>query len=253
MPFLVPAPSALSKCSGRGPSLLPPADVSIIALGAAIHPLRGAPSPPLGLCLLVTRAVGVFSSPPPVSVYPPRVGTVTLWGLPGFRPSWAPLPLWGCRHPEATRIPAHTVPPPPPGGFLDTPEASHMRPLPTPWDSGSTLEASLPPLFPPTLEGSSPSNSRWPPSCHPCPCLAPWRPRVPASSAVAEAAFRSSLPPARTSTRSPPGPLSFVPHGNAVSVSSLLSGFPTGIPSSFVSASDMLSLLMLHSSLSACL
>ena len=56
---------------------------------------------------------------------------------------------------------------------------------------------------------------------------------------------------ARASTRSHPTPLSCVPHGDAVSMSLLPPRFPPGIPSSYVSMSESLSLLTLHSSLLA--
>ena len=169
-----------------------------------------------------------------------------------FCPSWAPLPLWGCRRPEATRLPLplHGAPP---WCYPPFRKPCALPPSPTLWDSGSTLEALQPPLFPPTPEGSAPTFVCRPPSCPPCPCLYPWRPHVPASSVVAEGVFLSSLPPACVCTRSPPDPLYCVPHGDAVSVSSLTSRSLAGIPSSSLSGLDSSSLPTHHPSLSASL
>ena len=53
---------------------------------------------------LLGRWLG-FRPLPPAPVRPPPVGPVTLWGILGFHPPWAPLPFRGCQRPEATRLP----------------------------------------------------------------------------------------------------------------------------------------------------
>ena len=99
----------------------------------------------------------------------------------------------------------------------ETPEASRPPSSPpTPWGSGSNPEVSRPPEFPPTPKGSAPSYPRRPPFFAPCSRLAPWRPYVSASLAVAEGTFRPLLPPALAPPPSPLAPLSCVPNGDTV-------------------------------------
>ena len=108
MPFSVVAAAALVECSWGCPALPAPSAVSIAASGVSVVPRRAVPSPPLGGCSLVARAVGRFlSPPPPTPVCPPPIGIRMLWGIPGFCLPWVPHPLWGSSHPVTTRPPLH--------------------------------------------------------------------------------------------------------------------------------------------------
>ena len=109
---------------------------------------------------------------------------------------------------------------------------------PTLWDSGFTLEASRPLLFPRTPEVTAPTFFRRPPFLPSCLCFAPWRPCVPTLLEVAEGAFLLSLLSACGPTCSPLAPLSCVPHGGAVSMSLLPLFSPLVIPSSYVSSDE---------------
>ena len=146
MPFSVLAPSAPSKYYGRGP--LPPSPL-----------LRSAPSFARRMMCrrrrrvlaswLLGRWVG-FRPLPPAPVLPLPVGTGTLWGILGFLPPWAPLTLWVCRRPYATRLPC-PLRGAPPRGFLPLRRPRGPPPsLPLRGTRGP-LRRTCGPLFPPPL------------------------------------------------------------------------------------------------------
>ena len=195
-PFISRTPEVTAPTFSRRPPFPPLASAS--PHGGLAFPPRQWPWRGLSCCP---------SSRPmctPVAL-PPRFLTCPM-ATPSACLCYPPSPPWSSRLPPSTR-------PNPLRGSLQRPRSS----LYFPHSRGYCSH-----IFPPA--SISP----------PCLCLAPWWPGVPASSVAVERSFLLSLQPAHVHTCSPPAPISYMPHGDTISVSLLPPFSPLVIPSASV-------------------